>query len=207
MKWLTENYKWLFDGVGGAAVLAVIIYVIHRLRPSRRLQGNAALTAQGARVVNSPVASGSGITQTINSPTINLSVPEISAPSTPLRFFNFDGTSGPLNVSGKQHSVQDPSIVDLSCLVTIVNYTHYPRKIEPRQLFVNGAEWPFRKLLFSPRANPLDKFTRISIRGNDKEDYELHFMFSIANCPEASSGYVLMGTDTGEAFEVEVRFP
>jgi hypothetical protein len=207
MLWLSENYKWLFDGVGGAAVLAAIGYAIHRFRRSRHRQGSAALTAQGANVVNSPVASGSGITQTINSPTINLSLPEVSAPSTPLRFFNFDGTSGPLNVSGKQHSAQDPSIVDLSCLVTVVNYTHCPMKIEPRQLFLNGAEWPFQKLLFRPRSNPLDKFTRISLRGNDKEDYELHFMFSVASYPEARSGYIVMETDTGDAVEVEVRFP
>jgi len=79
MNWLSENYKWLFDGVAGAAVIAVIGYVVHRLLGSQdRQQGAAALTAQGAKVTNSPVASGSGITQTINSPTttINFSVPE-----------------------------------------------------------------------------------------------------------------------------------
>jgi hypothetical protein len=207
VKWFAENYKWLFDGVGGAAVLAIIGYMIHRYRRSGGRKGSAVLTAQSAKVVNSPVASGSGITQTINSPTINLSLPEATAPSTPLRFFNFDGTSGPLNVSGKQHSAQDRSIVDLWCLVTIVNYTHYPMKIEPRGLFLNGAEWPFQKVLLRPRSNPLDKFTRISLRGNDKEDYELHFMFSLANYPQARSGYIVMETDTGDAVEVEVRFP
>ena len=76
MKWFSENYKWLFDGVAGAVLLAVIGYVIRRFRGSRLRQGNAVLTAQGANVVNSPVASGSGITQTINSPiTVNVSSP------------------------------------------------------------------------------------------------------------------------------------
>jgi len=74
MKWFSENYKWLFDGVAGASLLAVIGYVMHRFRGSR--QGNAVLTAQGANVVDSPVASGSGITQTINSPfTVNVALP------------------------------------------------------------------------------------------------------------------------------------
>ncbi len=59
MSWLSENYKWLFDGVAGAAVIAFIGYVVHRLLGSQdRQQGAAALTAQGAKVTNSPVASG-----------------------------------------------------------------------------------------------------------------------------------------------------
>src|SRR6266849_749943 len=77
MNWLSENYKWLFDGVAGAAVIAVIGYVIHHFLGSQgRQQGAAALTAQGAKVTDSPVASGSGvITHTVNSPTFNLSLP------------------------------------------------------------------------------------------------------------------------------------
>src|SRR6266567_2727416 len=76
MNWLSENYKWLFDGVAGAAVIAVIGYVVHRFLGSQdRQQGVAALTAQGAKVTNSPVASGTNISQTINSPTVNLSLP------------------------------------------------------------------------------------------------------------------------------------
>src|SRR5260370_40814602 len=77
MKWLSENYKWLFDGVAGAAAISVIGYVIHHFLGSQgRQQGAAALTAQGAKVTDSPVASGSGvITQTVNSPTFNVSLP------------------------------------------------------------------------------------------------------------------------------------
>src|SRR6266478_2827197 len=76
MKWLSENYKWLFDGVAGAAVISVIGYVIHHFLGSQgRQQGAAALTAQGAKVTDSPVASGTNISQTINSPTVNLSLP------------------------------------------------------------------------------------------------------------------------------------
>jgi hypothetical protein len=208
MGWFSENYKWLFDGFAGAAVLAVIGYVLHHFRGSRNRQGAATLTAQGAKVESSPVASGSGITQTINSPTtINVSLPGTSAPATPLRFFNFDGSAGPLFVSGKQHSVHDSSLVDLTCLVTIVNYTQYPLKIAPQQLFLNGAEWPVKEIFFRPKSNPLNKFDRISLTGNNKEDHELHFMFAAADWPKARSGYVVMDTDAGEAIHVEVRFP
>jgi hypothetical protein len=35
MRWLSENYKWLLDGVAGAAILAVIGYVAHRLLGSK----------------------------------------------------------------------------------------------------------------------------------------------------------------------------
>jgi len=38
-------------------------------------QSSSALTAQGAKVTNSPVASGTNISQTVNSPTVNLSLP------------------------------------------------------------------------------------------------------------------------------------
>jgi hypothetical protein len=65
VNWLSDNWKLLFDGVGGAAAVAIIGYVCKRwLWPQPPEQG-ANLTAQGASVHESPVASGSGITQTI----------------------------------------------------------------------------------------------------------------------------------------------
>jgi hypothetical protein len=83
MTWLSENYKWLFDGVGGLVLLAVVGYVLRRILKRRRdrQKDTAVLNAQGAKVMNSPVASGSDITQVVNSPTttINVSVPEPTA--------------------------------------------------------------------------------------------------------------------------------
>jgi hypothetical protein len=82
MNWLSENYKWLFDGVAGAVAIAVVSYVLHRFLGSQdRQQGVAALTAQGAKVTNSPVASGS--TQIVNSPTFNMSPAPTSATPAP----------------------------------------------------------------------------------------------------------------------------
>jgi hypothetical protein len=77
MQWLSDNYKWLFDGIGALVLMAVLGYFVRRiLRPSRDDQKDTAtLNAQGAKVTNSPVASGSNISQTINSPTVNLSLP------------------------------------------------------------------------------------------------------------------------------------
>jgi hypothetical protein len=198
MRWLFDNYKWLFDGVGGTVVIGLIgLWYRHWRKRQREDQApSSTLTAQGAKVENSPVASGSGITQTINSPTINLSLPNTSAPSTPLQFFNVDGSKGPLKVSGRQHSVQDPSLVDLWCLVTIVNYTHYPMKIEPRQLVLNGVEWPPHRMFFRPASDPRPRYERISVVGNHKEDYQLHFMFPAANCPKAISGFLAVSSST-----------
>jgi hypothetical protein len=74
MRVLPTTVTWLFDGVGGAAVIFLIGLLIQRYRSKER-SSDATLTAQGAKVENSPVASGSGITQTVNSPTtVNLNV-------------------------------------------------------------------------------------------------------------------------------------
>ena len=81
MGWLSENYKWLFDGVAGAAVITIIGYVIHHFLGSRdRQQGTAAnITAQGAKVTDSPVASGS--IQVVNSPTFNMPAASSATPA------------------------------------------------------------------------------------------------------------------------------
>jgi hypothetical protein len=55
-------WEWVFSGVG---VLALGLLIEWLRRRSRSSGQEAAITAQGARVSDSPVASGSGITQTI----------------------------------------------------------------------------------------------------------------------------------------------
>src|SRR5712692_8427918 len=76
MNWVSENYKWLFDGVGGAATLALIVYLskLFRGSPQPQLAGQrivANLTAEHSSVVNSPVTCGSHNTQTVNAPVIH----------------------------------------------------------------------------------------------------------------------------------------
>lgn len=72
MQWLSD-YKWLFDGVAGAAAIAILGYFFRKWWSRSRDQQDqqSILTAQGAKVANSPVASGSNNTQTVHAPTIH----------------------------------------------------------------------------------------------------------------------------------------
>jgi hypothetical protein len=64
-------WEWVFSGIGVLAVALLIEWLRRRPHPSGQ---QATITAQGARVSDSPVASGSNILQTVNSPTYNVSL-------------------------------------------------------------------------------------------------------------------------------------
>jgi hypothetical protein len=123
-----------------------------------------------------------------------------------LLFFNFDGTPGPILVTGSQHSSQGPFMYVWG-LVTVVNRTQLPMKITPLRLLMAGEEWPVQSISFHLKSNTTDRSDRISLRGNDKEDYELHFRFQDDKCA-MGSGEVWFASDNrpGE-FSVPVRFP
>jgi hypothetical protein len=73
VNWLLDNWKTLFDGVAGAALLGIIGYLLKRwIEPKGPPSG---LTAQGAKVSESPVASGTGNIQRVNSPNIYINPP------------------------------------------------------------------------------------------------------------------------------------
>jgi hypothetical protein len=86
VNWLSDNYKWLFDGVAGAAFVAFAVYLAQRLS-KRKLEPadeGASLTAQGSNVANSPVAHGTRITQNVNSPTtVHLNLSDAAPSSKP----------------------------------------------------------------------------------------------------------------------------
>jgi hypothetical protein len=63
--WITDNWKILFSGVLGTAVVAVIGHYLREWHSSRKVRVPASLTAQGARVDRTAVASGATINQTI----------------------------------------------------------------------------------------------------------------------------------------------
>lgn len=72
-----ETYKWLFDGVGGALLLSIIGFFIHRWvtlpkTASTKVQGR--VQAEQSATNNSPIAVGSGISQTVNAPTVHLNI-------------------------------------------------------------------------------------------------------------------------------------
>ena len=121
-------------------------------------------------------------------------------------FFNFDGTPGPILVTGSQHSSQGPFMY-LWGLVTVVNRTPVPMKITPFRLLMAGEEWPVQSISFHLKSNTKDRSDRISLRGNDKEDYELHFRFPDNKCPTAEGELWLASDNRAEQFSVPVRFP
>ena len=120
-------------------------------------------------------------------------------------FFNFDGTPGPILVNGSQHSSQGPFMY-LWGLVTVVNRTPVPMKITPLRLLMAGEEWPVQSISFHLKSNTKDRSDRISLRGNNKEDYELHFRFPDDKCA-TGSGELWFASDNRPAeFSVPVRF-
>lgn len=122
------------------------------------------------------------------------------------QFFNCDGTPGPILVTGSQHSSQGPFMY-LWGLVTVVNLTQVPMKITPLRLLMAGEEWPVQSISFHLKSNTKDRSDRISLRGNDKEDYELHFRFSDNKCATAEGELWLASDNRAEQFSVPVRFP
>jgi hypothetical protein len=58
MHWLADNYKWLFDGVAGAALVALVGYVVHLFRRQAAEKTVVSLKTQDSQVANSgsPVA-------------------------------------------------------------------------------------------------------------------------------------------------------
>src|SRR3984893_1615168 len=73
MKWLADNYKWLFDGIGALVVIGVVGYLLRGFRraaeveyrlvqPERQEKTDSAeLSVEDSQVTNSPVATGTGI--------------------------------------------------------------------------------------------------------------------------------------------------
>lgn len=123
------------------------------------------------------------------------------------RIFSLNGDPAALLFSGRQHSAHGP-FTDLSCGVTVVNYAQAPVKISPLRLVLDNEEWPEAKVFFRPKTDVRQRFARISVRGNDKEDYELHLMFPDEKIPAARKGELWFESDNREEpFVIDVRFP
>ena len=121
-------------------------------------------------------------------------------------FFNFDGTPGPILITGSQHSSQGP-IVYLWALVTVVNRAQVSMKIPPLRLLMAGQEWPVQSISFHLKSNTTDRSDRISLKGNDKEDYELHFRFPDDKCAIGSGELWFASDNRPGEFSVPIRFP
>jgi pyrimidine deaminase RibD-like protein len=127
----------------------------------------------------------------------------------PPEFYNFDGNPEPIRLTGITHSVQGPWM-DVWGLVTIVNPTQSPMKIAVHRLVLGGKERAVHSFFFRLKSNPMQRFERISLMGNTKEDYELHVMFSDTDYPIPPSRdgelWVSSGSRPGE-FPVKIRCP
>jgi hypothetical protein len=127
----------------------------------------------------------------------------------PPQFYNLGGRPGAIVINGVQHSSQGP-FMDFRALVTVVNATQTPVKVGPTRLILDGEEWPVKSFFFRLKENPRDRFERISLRGNDKEDYELHVMFPDNKypTPPTHDGEIWFSSDNrAEEFAVPIRCP
>jgi hypothetical protein len=75
VNWLSDNYRWIFDGVGGAALIALVAYLFKWLwlspTESSGHRSKGTLTAKDTSAVYSTAASGSHNIQTVNVPIIH----------------------------------------------------------------------------------------------------------------------------------------
>jgi hypothetical protein len=127
----------------------------------------------------------------------------------PPEFFNFDGSPGPIRIGGRQHLLQQP-FIDLWSNVTAVNPINQPIKVALLRFVLDGKELPLHHFYFCVKSHHMDKFERISLKGNDKQDYEMHFIFSEDTCPNPPSrdGELwLSSSNRGEPFRVTIRCP
>lgn len=99
----------------------------------------------------------------------------------PPKFYNFDGRPLPIPLSGIQHAAQGP-LMDVWGAVTIVNPTPSHMKIFLRGLVLGNIACPVQGFFFRQKTD-LQEHERISLMGNTKGDYELHFLFPDSNCP------------------------
>ena len=121
--------------------------------------------------------------------------------------YNASGSPNPIRITGSQHSVQG-SFVDMWGAITVVNPTQAHMKITPLRLVINGVDWEITRLAFHLKSNDRERYDRISMVGNDKQDYNLHFLFPDTKIPKGMSGELLLTSSNreDEPFSVPVSF-
>ena len=122
-------------------------------------------------------------------------------------FYNVSGTPNRIRITGLQHSVNGP-FVDVWGAITVVNPTQSHMKITPIRLVIDGVEWKVTNLAFHLKANTRERYDRISLVGNDKQDYDLHFLFPEDKCPKAMLGdlWLTSSNREDEPFSIPVSF-
>jgi len=125
----------------------------------------------------------------------------------PPEIYNAGGSPNPIRITGSQHSVQG-SFVDVWGAITVVNPTQAHMKISPLRLVINGVDWEVTRLAFHLKSNDRERYDRISVIGNDKQDYNLHFLFPETRVPKGLAGelWLMSSNREDEPFPVPVSF-
>ena len=126
---------------------------------------------------------------------------------TPPEVYNVGGTPNPIRISGSQHSVHGP-FTDLWGGITVVNPTQIHMKVGPVRLVIGGVDWQFTWIRFHLRSDDRERYERISMMGNEKQDYNLHFLFPDDKLPIGKTGelWMISSNREDEPFAVEVSF-
>jgi hypothetical protein len=163
VRWFSENYTWVFSGIGVLAFGLIVEWFRRRSRPG---QQQATLTAQGAKVEHSPVASGAGIIQNLGTthnyffpnPSGETPAPAVTEPNEPKRILDepipnlkIVGTKTILVHEGLNQAFYQANSDEGPCAV-VVNVTNDARRSAPNVgatakatvLYRDGAKELFR---------------------------------------------------------------
>jgi hypothetical protein len=123
----------------------------------------------------------------------------------PPEIYNAGGSPNPILISG--FSMQGANF-DLSGTITVLNPTQKHVKIAPQRLAINGVDWRFISVAFHLRSNDYQRYDRISMLGNEKQDYNLHFIFSPNTVPKGMTGELWLTSSNreDEPFSILVNF-
>jgi hypothetical protein len=112
-------------------------------------------------------------------------VARLRAERTRPEVYNVGGAPNPIRISGSQHSAHGP-FTDMWAGITVVNPTEAHMKIAPVRLTIDGADWEFRWARFHLKSDDRERYDSISILGNEKQDYNLHFLFPDDKVPKGT---------------------
>lgn len=125
----------------------------------------------------------------------------------PPEIFNVGGSPNPIRISGSQHSAHG-RFMDVWGGITVVNPTQEHMKIALIRLVIEGSEWEFQWARFHLKSDDRERYDRISMMGNEKQDYYLHFLFPEGKVPTGREGELWMVSSNreDEPFPVPIRF-
>lgn len=79
MNWISENYRWLFDGFGGAVIISIVGYIAHQLlkrgQHSQKQESKSSTKIQDSSVINSSIQTTQVPIQINQARDINVGVP------------------------------------------------------------------------------------------------------------------------------------